>query len=107
MSANVRFAGNFGPLCCLRQARVRPGFAKSLPGHVALRHARPANEVAKPEGLNLLQSNGRGAAEAVMHFSIPALPRRLGGELKSNWPLVPGKCQAIAALAEKIGARMR
>jgi len=73
---------------------------------LAARLARAVNEAVKPDGLNLLQSNGPGAAQSVMHFHIHVLPRRTGDGLKINWPLVPGKRDAIAALAEKIRAKM-
>ena len=68
--------------------------------------AKAVNEVVKPDGLNLIQANGPGAAQSVMHFHIHILPRRLGDELKINWGLKPGNREAIAKLAEKIKAKL-
>ena len=68
--------------------------------------AKAVNEVVKPDGLNLIQSNGPGAGQSVMHFHIHILPRRLGDELKINWRLKRGNSEAIAKLAEKIRARL-
>jgi histidine triad (HIT) family protein len=60
----------------------------------------------KPDGLNLLQANGPGAAQSVFHFHMHILPRRNGDELKMNWGLKPGDKGEIAALAEKIRAKL-
>jgi histidine triad (HIT) family protein len=60
----------------------------------------------KPDGLNLLQANGPGAAQSVFHFHMHILPRRNGDELKMNWGLKPGDKAEIAALAEKIRANL-
>jgi histidine triad (HIT) family protein len=58
--------------------------------------------VVKPDGLNLIQANGSGAAQSVMHFHMHVLPRRAGDDLKINWGLKAGNREAIATLAEKI-----
>lgn len=68
--------------------------------------AKAVNEVVKPDGLNLIQANGPGAAQSVMHFHIHILPRRLGDEFKINWGLKPGNREAITRLAEKIKAKL-
>jgi histidine triad (HIT) family protein len=60
----------------------------------------------KPDGLNLLQANGPGAAQSVFHFHMHILPRRNGDELKMNWGLKPGDKDELAALAEKIRANL-
>ena len=72
----------------------------------AVKLARAVRAVVKPDGLNLLQSNGPGAAQSVQHFHIHILPRRDGDELKINWPLKPGNRETIALLAEKIRAKI-
>jgi len=68
--------------------------------------ANAVREAVKPDGLSLIQSNGQGAAQSVMHFHIHVLPRRMGDDLKINWSLKPGDRRAIAALAEQIKAKM-
>ena len=55
-----------------------------------------------PDGLNLLQANGPGAAQSVLHFHFHVLPRRRGDELKVNWGPKPGDVEAIGQVAEKI-----
>lgn len=68
--------------------------------------ATAIEKTVKPDGLNLLQANGPGAAQSVFHFHMHILPRRNGDELKMNWGLKPGDKGEIAALAEKIRANL-
>jgi histidine triad (HIT) family protein len=62
------------------------------------------NVAVKPDGLNLLQANGPGAAQSVPHFHLHILPRRLDDGLAVNWALRPGDRGRIAELAERIRA---
>lgn len=55
-----------------------------------------------PDGLNLLQANGPGAAQSVFHFHIHVLPRFDNDQLKMNWGIKPGDKEAISSLADKI-----
>ena len=59
-----------------------------------------------PDGLNLLQCNGPGAAQSVFHFHMHVLPRQDGDNLKLNWGLEPGDMEAIGQLAERIRGNM-
>ena len=68
--------------------------------------ARAVDAVVKPDGMNLLQANGEGAAQSVFHFHMHVMPRFNGDELKLNWGLNPGDMDAIGALAEKIRAEL-
>lgn len=68
--------------------------------------ATAIEKTVKPDGLNLVQANGPGAAQSVFHFHMHILPRRNGDELKMNWGLKPGDKGEIAALAEKIRANL-
>ncbi len=70
------------------------------------RVARAVNRAVKPDGLNLVQSNGKGAAQSVGHLHIHVLPRRLGDQLLVNWELKPGDLVRIADIAERIRARL-
>ncbi|MDE1903926.1 MAG: HIT family protein [Alphaproteobacteria bacterium] len=72
----------------------------------ALKVAKAVNAALKPDGLNLVQSNGPGAAQSVPHFHVHVLPRRLGDKLPLNWELKPGDRAAIAATAERIKAKL-
>ena len=68
----------------------------------AARIAQAVNQAVQPDGLNLIQSNGPGAAQSVGHFHLHVLPRRLGDGLLVNWPLSSGDRDRIAAIAERI-----
>jgi len=64
--------------------------------------AKAVQETLAPDGINLLQANGRGAAQSVLHFHIHVLPRRNEDGLEMNWGLIPGDMAEISSLAEKI-----
>jgi histidine triad (HIT) family protein len=68
------------------------------------RVAAAIEKVVKPDGFNLLQANGPGAAQSVLHFHIHIVPRKLNDGLMMNWPLVPGDHKDLAALAADIRA---
>lgn len=59
-----------------------------------------------PDGINLVQANGPGAAQSVFHFHMHVLPRRNGDELKINWGPRPGDLEEIKAVYERIRARL-
>ncbi|MDH3281140.1 MAG: HIT domain-containing protein, partial [Gammaproteobacteria bacterium] len=59
-----------------------------------------------PDGLNLVQANGHGAAQSIAHFHIHVLPRRHDDGLKLNWGLAPGDPDEIAQWAERIRAEL-
>ena len=73
---------------------------------MARRIAAAIETALKPDGINLVQANGPGAAQSVPHFHIHVLPRRIGDDLKLNWQLVPGDRAALAALAERLRAAL-
>ncbi len=68
----------------------------------AIKLAKAVNAAVKPDGLNLIQSNGEGAAQSVGHFHLHVLPRRMDDGLLVNWPLKPGDMAHIAEIAERI-----
>ena len=68
--------------------------------------ASAVHETLAPDGLNLVQANGAGAAQSVPHFHIHVLPRRRGDELGLNWGFEPGDMDEIAALADRIKANL-
>jgi histidine triad (HIT) family protein len=68
--------------------------------------ARAVNLALAPEGMNLVQANGRGAQQSVPHFHIHVLPRKVDDGLKLDWSLTPGDRDKIAAIAEKIRAQL-
>ena len=75
--------------------------------------ARATAKVAKavyaavtPDGLNLVQANGAGAAQSVPHFHIHVLPRRTNDNLLVNWSPKPGDMARLKEIAERIRAKM-
>ena len=66
------------------------------------RLAKAVNTAVRPDGINLLQSNGPGAAQSVPHFHIHILPRRTNDGLLMNWALKPGDMKRIGEWAERI-----
>ena len=76
--------------------------AMKAAARTAIRLAKAVNAAVEPDGLNLVQSNGPGAAQSVDHFHIHVLPRRHDDGLSINWTPKPGDRTHIAAIAEKI-----
>ncbi len=72
----------------------------------AQRVARAALKVLKPDGLNLVQANGVGAAQGVPHLHIHIIPRQLNDGLPINWQAVPGDMKEIEAVYKKLKAAM-
>jgi len=83
-----------------------PPEAFAAAGRTAIRVAAAVNAALTPDGLNLLQSNGPGAAQSVPHFHLHILPRRMNDGLVVNWTLKPGDRARIAEIAERIRARL-
>ena len=76
--------------------------AVAATARTAARVAKAVNAALRPDGLNLVQSNGPGAAQSVGHFHIHVLPRRLDDELLVNWALKPGDYAHINEIADRI-----
>ena len=72
----------------------------------AIKVATAVNAATKPDGLNLIQSNGPGAAQSVQHVHLHVLPRRMRDGLAINWALKPGDRARIAEVAERIRAAL-
>ena len=57
----------------------------------------------KPDGINLLQLNGKAANQVVPHLHVHIVPRWSGDDLKiSQWEIVPGDFEKINGVAERI-----
>ena len=59
-----------------------------------------------PDGINLVQCNGPGAAQSIDHFHMHVLPRKSGDDLKLNWGLVAGDMEQIKDQATKIASAL-
>lgn len=82
--------------------------ARSLAAVAAMaqRVAGAVQATLAPDGINLVQANGPGAAQSVLHFHMHVLPRRLGDDLAMNWGLKPGNMEEIRAVAERLKAAL-
>ena len=56
----------------------------------------------RPDGISIVQSNGPGAAQSVLHFHMHVLPRSHYDDLAMNWRLSPGDRRALQAAADRI-----
>lgn len=70
--------------------------------------ARAVQATVNPDGINLVQANGPGAAQSVFHLHLHVIPRFEGDELKLNWgvPPKPGDMDEIKELSEQIAANI-
>jgi len=70
---------------------------------------RALNKVLNPIGVAVLQLNGRGVNQVVMHYHLHLMPRTSDiPELPvTNWDLKQGDMEAIKKTAEKIAAAIK
>ena len=68
----------------------------------ARRVAAGVQKALNPDGVSLIQANGKGAAQSVLHFHIHIVPRTLGDNLKVNWKLIPGNMDEVRAVAKRL-----
>ncbi len=76
-----------------------------LLAHVVATTKRVASALRKalnPDGVSLIQANGKGAAQSVLHFHMHIVPRTLGDDLKINWPVVAGDMDEIREVAARV-----
>ena len=65
--------------------------------------AAAVKKALNPDGINLLQLNGRAANQVVPHLHMHIVPRWSGDGLTiSQWDMVAGDIENIKAVAEKI-----
>jgi histidine triad (HIT) family protein len=77
--------------------------------HLASKKVADAiKEVLNPVGVAVLQLNGRGVNQVVMHYHLHLIPRVSGGpELTMTaWELIPGDMDAIKQTSDRIAAAM-
>lgn len=70
--------------------------------------ARAIKEALSPVGVAVLQLNGRGVNQLVMHYHLHLVPRAADGPQLSitEWKLKQGDMDVIQATAEKIAAAL-
>jgi histidine triad (HIT) family protein len=71
-------------------------------GRTVIKVANAVQAALAPDGINLLQANGPGAGQSVLHFHFHLLARRHNDGLSINWTPKPGDRGRIAEIAEKI-----
>lgn len=72
----------------------------------ARRLAAALKEALQPEGLTLIQANGRAAGQIVPHFHLHLVPRWMGDGKGLDWELVRGDPERIKQVAAKIVAQL-
>src|SRR5215470_16505605 len=70
-------------------------------GRTVIKVASAVQAALTPDGINLLQANGRGAGQSVFHFHIHVLTRRHDDGLSINWTPKPGDPRRITEIAER------
>jgi len=60
----------------------------------------------KPNGVNLMQSNGPGAGQTVPHLHIHIIPRRSGDRIQVGVESKPGDMKEIEAVYKKLKAAL-
>ncbi len=73
--------------------------------HIASKKVASAIQKAlNPDGVALLQLNGRGVNQVVMHYHLHLVPHIKGGPGLpiTNWEIIPGDMEAIQKIAGKI-----
>lgn len=77
--------------------------------HLASKKVADAiKEALNPAGVAVLQLNGRGVNQIVMHYHLHLIPRVSGSpELTmTEWELIPGDMEAIKLTGDRIAAAM-
>jgi histidine triad (HIT) family protein len=59
------------------------------------------------DSLNMLQANGKWAAQSVPHLHFHLIPRREDDGAGMDWPLEPGDMNALQALSSRIAAKVK
>ncbi len=72
----------------------------------AVKVAKAIKEALKPDGVNLLQSNGSAAGQVVPHFHMHIIPRWHGDGLRLARPPLVRKTAVIKDTAAKIRAHL-
>jgi histidine triad (HIT) family protein len=85
----------------------------AIPVDVMADVARTAHRIAgavtralKPEGVNLIQTNGVAAGQTVPHLHIHIMPRGSGDGATLNWEPKPGDMKTIEAVYKRLMAAL-
>jgi histidine triad (HIT) family protein len=65
--------------------------------------AKAIQTTLKPDGINIMQLNGKAANQVVPHVHIHIVPRKFGDGLTiSQWDPIPGSMDDIKSIGETI-----
>lgn len=73
---------------------------------LARRVAAGIRKALLPDGLNLLQNNGRAACQSVPHFHVHLIPRWDDDGKGFTWDLVPGNLHRMRQVGDRIRAAL-
>ncbi len=75
----------------------------------SLKIAKAMKTSLNPDGIALLQLNGRAVNQVVMHYHLHLIPRKSSDPklTMTEWELVPGDMTAIGKTAEAIAAAIK
>jgi histidine triad (HIT) family protein len=74
-------------------------------GNVVTRVCKAVQKTLKPDGINVMQLNGKAANQVVPHLHIHVVPRNFGDGLSiCAWNPIPGSMDQIKSTAEAIKA---
>ena len=74
-------------------------------GNVVARVSKAVQKTLKPDGINVMQLNGKAANQVVPHLHIHVVPRKFGDGLSiCAWNPIPGSMDQIKSTAEAIKA---
>ncbi len=72
-------------------------------GNVAAKVCKAVQKTLKPDGINVMQLNGKAANQVVPHLHIHVVPRNFGDGLSiCAWDPIPGSMDQIKSTAEAI-----
>jgi len=83
-----------------------PGDKLAAVAQTAKRVAEALQASLSPDGINIVQANGKGAEQSVPHLHFHVLPRVVGDDLKLNWGHNPSDMEVIKANYEMMLAAM-
>jgi histidine triad (HIT) family protein len=70
--------------------------------------AAAVQKALNPDGINVLQLNGKAANQVVPHLHVHIVPRWSGDGLTiSRWEIIPGDMEKVSATAEKIAKALQ
>jgi len=56
----------------------------------------------QPDGMTILQSNGKSGWQHVFHFHLHVVPRWAGDALQKPWEMSPGDAAALTDVSERL-----